>query len=418
MNIANHWERSNAFRNLSLYETSCSTDIGFDLVKCRVNDIKVDWDMIERIASKSTNVIDINSTLLERHLHFTTAEGATKPLRILGSEKYSAIIIKYPYFSLKLQSSNIRSQTGIGGKEIMQLCIHIEPAIKCLGNIDNVDCYGLQERTRDIIYDLKQFGIEIGKKSIVLNYAEINRNYPYEHNDNVFLKYFNAAFTSLPDTFRILPQYLPWGALGVKDQSGIFADSSTISIHVYDKIIEIENTNKNVVIESPQHIYRLEFIVKKSKQIERWLGTANLFDLEPYMVENAFYKFLNKYVFHPYNTQFSKFYLHAIDPEGIDTSKKHWTDAFYQEIYMLSERHGIDICFITPNTIKELLCEHKQSSRTIEKNLNRCIKMIVEKSDGQINSKDCSSMMESLLKYVGTELYCAGLYDVMYRTSV
>ena len=129
-----------------------------------------------------------------------------------------------------------------------------------------------------------------------------------------------------------------------------------------------------------------------------WLTTNNPFDLQQYMIEDAYVKYLKKYVFDPFDEQFNRFYdiLWTSDIfEG--TQSRHWTDSFYSNLIYYSARFNIDMIFFSPDYIKKSLKEYTSQSPTLKSNLSRSVNLIVSKSDGIINDTDQEQIMKDLL---------------------
>ena len=350
MNLAQHLQRQNEFWSIPVEYEYWGTGItGFDLVKCKVYVKNIQWDVLESIISSSNGHIHTDSPSPEDHIKYTYTSQKGQLLCIPGNKQFSAIIIKYLDFTLKLQAANIQIKAN-KVSDTMQLCIYEKPVNPHLGNIDNYSCFSLQSRIHSIMDSLEVYGIYLDREHVTLNYVEINHNYVFETDH--FLSYFNTAFSSLPHRFSILPKYEPWGFCGVTDQLGIFANSSTICIHVYEKIMELESSNNKLYICSPKHIYRVEFVIKTPKQISRWLGSDNPFDIEQVTVDTAFINLLNKYVIDMYTAHFNRFYDFVVDTFNTDTTKKHWSDDYIRDLVTYSNRFKIDISFLTPKIIR------------------------------------------------------------------
>ncbi len=397
MNIPDHDIKTQyvILNNLQEHSATYSSAVGFDLIKCRVFIQSIKWDQLNNIIKKSSGVPDYQSLKAEDHIRYTIAGGNNKPLNIYGNNEngnYASIMIEYKDFSLRLLSANIKKKGDVN-----QLIVHVSPQIDVLGNMNNASAEIVKKRVRAVIRCLKsKFGIILDETVATINYFELNRNYAYDGKG--FIEFFEAAFCSLPDRFCISPKKTPWGSLGVVDNLGIFANSSTVQLHVYNKLLETEeNSQIFLYVEAPT-VYRVEFVVTKKKQVESWLSTSNVFELKQDKVEEAYFKYLKKYAIDPFDQQYKLFYEFIIGLEDIyDTSKRHWTDEFANRLIFYAPRFHLDPIFITPDEVKKMLKERPAQTKTIEQNLNRCVNSIIEKTNLYIDGENYETKIKNLL---------------------
>ena len=433
MNSEDHMNRGEALIDGSPNFDEYITDVGFDLVKCRVYIESIDWQRLITIIESSSNKIELKSPDIEKHIHVRIVDEKTSLLKIPGNLWYSSIIIEYPYYKLQLIEAGERSLSPIPGNEdIRQLSIHVKPKNEDLGNLNNYECIELKNRTLEIFDELELYGIKLDRTRANINYFELNRNYCFKiRNDgisdkscdkyeesrigNLIIPFFYAAFCEVKEylgddsrKLTIVPKNDTWSVLGDAELEGVSLLSSTVGVHVYNKVLDIEENNSNVYIENP-NIIRVEFVVKKEKQVISWLKTSNIFELDQDIIRNTYNRDLDRYGIEPFKLQHDKL-LERVSQGGFDTSDKQWTNKVVKEVLFWLPQLNLHPGFVDYDDIKTILKmiddelesksekEGKPKSRTIEMNMSRCFKKLKEKSKDYFDEIDYTSIVIECLK--------------------
>lgn len=414
MSYSHHVKRENITKEEGKWkESTFCTSVGFDKVKLEFGKtaIHVDWNKLEGIMLSGDDKV----SKAKSHIRYIAPEeGQREIIDIEGNKKYSSIIIEYPYYSLKIYSPNKRNQS----QDTRLLTVHVVPQELELKNLNNYSVNELKSRVTDIINELGEtYGIYIIKEGLVFQYAELNRNYifprqtPYE---DIFFGYFNAAFASESPSMDNLPKIKADKNIS-PEQAGVFSNSSTIGIHVYNKVYNVEENSKNIFIKGIKGmmdingeesidvgcIYRVEFVVKRKNRVKSFLSKPYLFfpneenpdDSEAHKrmlkqddIEKAYSKYLKKHVYNSFERTFEK-PIEAMITETtqnpINTSDKQWSDKFAGEFCARARKYGISIEFYRPKDIDFILRYSKvlNDKKTIEYNRKRCIDEIVAKSN-------------------------------------
>ncbi len=285
MSFSNHIKRENITKEKGKWkESTFYTSVGFDKVKLEFSKtaIRVDWNKLEGIMLSG----DDKATKAKSHIRYIAPEeGQQEIIDIKGNKKYSSIIIEYPYYSLKIYSPNKGNQI----QDTRLLTVHVVPQEPELKNLNNYSVNELKSCVIDIINELGEiYGIYIIKEGLVFQYAELNRNYIFPRQtpfEDIFFGFFNAAFASERPSMDNLPKIKADKNIS-PEQAGVFSNSSTIGIHVYNKVYNVEENSKNIFIKGIKGImdingeesidvgciYRVEFVVKRKNRVKSFLS--------------------------------------------------------------------------------------------------------------------------------------------------
>ena len=411
--------------------------VGFDRIVVGVKVYKIDWDTLkERVRKEKQYAEEKMKTVTlwpvnDEDLILSVCQGEP---RICW---YSSIQIRIGADTFLLRKCNIS-----GRSDISKLEVHVKApnGHECLGNIRNYTCEHEQERVRNLYNTLeRQYGIYLDN-SATLKEAEINvnvvlnkdrhcgnefefaarllKNYqlyldgfthdtytenkdidikpkrlnlefinPNTNNNQILLGYYANSKMVISDLENNLMLKQPYryscfiefsNKIRGKKLTSIDSTSPTRDVNIYDKSFETEmKSNRNIRL--LDRICRVEYTIRREKEIKSYFGKTDLFILTQHDVERAFHKLSEKLIKGPIDMYYRKVNKEI---EGLferRITKDNWrSQLVYEIVNIISRQNGIHYIL----TEEELdIYVRLLEGRSVKKNATRIKKSLIEQID-------------------------------------